>query len=48
MEQSTLLILKLFNVVNFSWWIVFAPTLVALGLWIICVIVVLILKDKKR
>lgn len=38
------LVLKLVGVIDWSWWWVFSPTLIALGLYIVLLVVAAILK----
>ena len=43
-----LLILKIFGVINISWWWVFSPLIVGFAIGIIClIIIILILLSKK-
>ncbi len=44
--QTTLIILKALNLINWSWWAVFAPTLVTAGVFVIATIVAIILNHK--
>lgn len=41
--QTTLIVLKLLKVIDWSWWAVFAPTLVTAGTLVIAAIVAIIL-----
>lgn len=44
-------VLKLVGVINWSWWWVLSPTLIAVGLWLIAVITLAIIAcywNKKR
>lgn len=41
--QTTLIVLKLLKVIDWSWWAVFAPTLVSAGTLVIITIVAIIL-----
>ena len=42
-----LLILKIFGVINISWWWVFSPLIVGFAIGIICLIIILTLISKK-
>ena len=42
-----LLILKIFGVINISWWWVFSPLIIGFAIGIICLIIILILLSKK-
>ena len=44
--QTTLIILKALKLINWSWWAVFAPTLVTAGVFVIATIVATILNHK--
>ena len=44
--QTTLIILKALNLISWSWWAVFAPTLVTAGVFVIAAIVAIILNHK--
>ena len=44
--QTTLIILKALKLINWSWWVVFAPTLVSVGVLVIVTIVAIILNHK--
>ena len=44
--QTTLIILKALKLINWSWWAVFAPTLVTAGVFVIATIVAIILNHK--
>ena len=44
--QTTLIILKALKLINWSWWAVFAPTLVTVGVFVIATIVAIILNHK--
>ena len=41
------IVLKLINVINWSWWWVLAPTWIPLAIAAICLILLLILKFKR-
>ena len=41
------IVLKLINVINWSWWWVLAPTWIPLAIAVICLILLLILKFKR-
>lgn len=41
--QTTLIVLKLLKVIDWSWWAVFAPTLVSAGTLVIITIIAIIL-----
>lgn len=41
--QTTLIVLKLLKLIDWSWWAVFAPTLVSVGVFVIATIVAIIL-----
>lgn len=40
--QVAFIILKLCNVINWSWWLVFLPTLIELGIVIFMLVIILI------
>jgi hypothetical protein len=40
--QVAFIILKLCNVINWSWWLVFLPTLIELGIVILILVIILI------
>ena len=40
--QIVLVILKLLKLIGWSWWVVFAPTLVSVGIYLIIIIVAVI------
>lgn len=40
--QVAFIILKLCNVINWSWWLVFLPTLIQLGIVIFMLVIILI------
>ena len=44
--QTTLIVLKLLKVIDWSWWAVFAPTLVSAGILAIITIVAIILEKN--
>ena len=44
--QTTLIILKALKLINWSWWAVFASTLVTAGVFVIATIVAIILNHK--
>ena len=44
--QTTLIVLKLLKVIDWSWWAVFAPTLVSVGTLVIITIVAIILEKN--
>ena len=44
--QITLIVLKLLKVIDWSWWAVFAPTLVSAGTLVIITIVAIILEKN--
>lgn len=41
--QTTLIVLKLLKLIDWSWWAVFAPTLVSAGTLVIITIIAIIL-----
>lgn len=43
-----LLILKLLKVITISWWWVFAPLLISLGLWVLGLIFLAIFINKNK
>ena len=44
--QTTLIILKALKLINWSWWAVFAPTLVSVGVLVIATIIAIILNHN--
>ena len=44
--QTTLIVLKLLKVIDWSWWAVFAPTLVSVGVFVIATIIAIILNHN--
>ena len=44
--QTTLVILKALHLINWSWWVVFAPTLVSVGVLVIITIIAVILNHN--
>lgn len=40
--QVAFIILKLCNVINWSWWLVFLPTLIQLGIVVLMLVIILI------
>ena len=36
-------IAKLFDVINWSWWLVLLPSIISVGLWVLIIVVVFIL-----
>ena len=36
-------IAKLFGVINWSWWLVFLPSIISVGLWLLLIVVVMII-----
>lgn len=40
--QIAFIVLKLCKVINWSWWLVFAPTWISVGIVILCVILLVI------
>lgn len=42
--QTIFIVLKLLKVITWSWWTVFIPTWIGLGIFALCVIVIFILK----
>ena len=46
--QIIFIVLKLLKVITWSWWTVFIPTWIGLGIYILCLIVIFILKLFSR
>lgn len=44
--QTTLIILKSLNLIDWSWWAVFAPTLISAGIFVIATIIAIILNHN--
>lgn len=44
--QIIFIVLKLVHVINWSWWIVFAPTFVSIGIVLLTVVVCAIISRK--
>ena len=44
--QTTLIILKVLNLISWSWWAVFTPTLVSVGVLVIITIIAIILNHN--
>ena len=42
--QTIFIVLKLLKVITWSWWTVFIPTWIGLGLFTLCIIVIFIIK----
>lgn len=42
--QIVLIILKLLKLIDWSWWVIFTPTLVTIGLFMVLIIVAIILE----
>ena len=42
----TLIILRLFGIINISWWWVFSPLIVGFAIGIICLIILILISKK--
>ena len=46
--QTTLVILKTFKLISISWWMVFAPVWILVGILVVCLIVVATLSGIEK
>ena len=45
--QIIFIVLKLLDLINWSWWAVFIPTFISIGLWVLLLIVLAVLGLKS-
>ena len=46
--QTTLVILKIFKLISISWWMVFTPVWILVGILVVCLIVVATLSGIEK